>query len=296
MPWRHPLNPIDDARYQAFVQGLDVPPAAVAERLAAAGIEEPPLGLRWGFRRQVGIRLSRTYAKLALHPLSVALLRHEADCLARLPAPPGYRVPSLQHFHDGGDWAVSVTGMEAGAPPASWRALLGRAGPFEAAAAADRPLADHLAPLATTPRLTRWSERLQRRYSAERLVPIGGSHGDFVYWNLLQTSTGSPVLLDFDYFRPDRSRQHDRCFWTWAPLAAKAVAWGRERWLAAASPVLARGEGSLAMALMLVEHGALMEQEHALPDIGMLYGAADLSVRLRLLDLYDAAVTRLAGS
>ncbi|WP_448188449.1 hypothetical protein [Azospirillum sp. sgz301742] len=271
---------------------------AVAERLAAAGIGARAARCTALHMRKIAVVLDdgAGFVKVALHPASVAAVRVEAAAYAGpLPAAP-YGRPVLKRFHDGGDWAALWLSAEAGRPMPSWRSLLPRPGPFEDRFST-RPAADLLGDPMPPP-FEDWRRRLVDRFG-DCTVRTAPAHGDFIYWNVLSGGPDGPVLIDFEQHEPCAPASHDRLFWTFVPLARKALALRCGQALAAAAPALARRlvpeaeRSGLELALLVLRHGARMAVEHERPDIGLLYDSETVRLQHGLIALYKRVLGRL---
>lgn len=264
----------------------------IAECLRDAGISAPVAATRHGLLRKVMVRLAdgAGYVKLALHPLSAALLRNEAAAYGEVP-PPGYVRPRFRLLMDRGEWAAAWLSAEEGEPFSRWGALGARPGPFEGAPAAEARLDTYLGSLGDTPRLDRWRRALTGRHGAETIL-LGASHGDFVHWNVLRPAQGRAILFDFEYYSTRRSPAFDRCHWMMAPLLRRGLGIAAARWGAA---VLAArlGVSRRDLAIAVTEHAARLEGEHDMPDFAALTGSAAMERRLALLRSYDALMARL---
>lgn len=261
----------------ARLRGLDLPAEAVEHC--------------HGLLRKVLLRLAggAGYVKLALHPLSAALLRNEAHAYAR-PAPPGYGRPAFRLLADEGDWAAAWLSDAAGRPFGRRAALIRRHGPFEGVSAAEVSVAEHLATLDGAARLDAWRRRLVARHGDERLT-LTPSHGDFVHWNMLRTTNGRVFALDFEYYSPARSVLFDRCHWTMAPLLRRDIGLHGARGAGLLAAYLGVSRRDLAIAV--AEHAARLEKEHAMTDFVALTGADAMKRRLALLNAYDTLMARL---
>ncbi|MFX9696041.1 hypothetical protein ABTP07_19100, partial [Acinetobacter baumannii] len=89
----------------------------------------------------------------------------------------------LIRFHDGGDWAALWLRTETAAPWTRWRALMPRPGPYEALITGRHRIGD-MVPSPAAPGFAAWQDRLVHRHG-DRTIAVSPSHGDFVYWNLL---------------------------------------------------------------------------------------------------------------
>jgi hypothetical protein len=280
------------ARFQAFAEGRAEPRNAIIKRLAELGIDARPSLIRYGLLRKAVVELAdgAGIVKFALHPVSANLLRNEAVAYAA-PPPTGFDRASFRMLVDGGDWAAAWLSHQPGRVPSRWTALNRRAGPYETRAYGERKLEDHLDRLAGSARLEGWRRRVLALWSGETLA-IGPSHGDFLYWNLLKSrGARHPTLLDFEYSAPDRSRAFDRCQWTLVPLLRQIGrrGWGMPpRWLARYL-----GVALFELAVAVMEHTSVIEEENRLPDIAALYGAEALARRAALLRGYDALMAGL---
>lgn len=271
---------------------------AVAERLAAAGIGARAARCAPLHMRKIAVVLEdgAGFVKLALHPVSAAAVRVEAAAYAGPPPASPYGRPVLKRFHDGGDWAALWLSAEAGRPMPSWRSLLPRPGPFEDRSSAR--LAADLLGNPMPPPFEDWRRRLLDRFG-DRAVRTAPAHGDFIYWNVLSGGPAGPVLIDFEQHEPCAPASHDRLFWTFVPLARKALSLRCGRALAAAAPVLARRlapeaeRPGLELSLLILRHGARMAAEHGHPDIGQLYGPETVRLQRGLVALYGRVLGRL---
>ena len=263
--------------------------------LAALGIGAGPLTVHRHALGKIGIRLAGDagFVKLAPTPATAAALRREASAYALAPPPAPYRRPTLIRFHDGGDWAALWLKTEAAAPWTRWRALMPRPGPYEAQVAGRRPLGSLMPPTAA-PGFARWQRLLAERHG-DQAIAVAPSHGDFVYWNLLD----GPVLLDFEHFLPDAPRHHDRLAWTIVPRGRRAMALGLGDRAAAAGPWLARrllpdGDSAEAeLALFILHHAERLAAETALVAAEGIDDHAAQRQRDRLLSLYPRLLARL---
>lgn len=147
------------------------------------------------------------------------------------------------------------------------------------------------------------------------LVPISFSHGDFIYWNLLQGEQRQTYLLDFEYFSKKRSACFDDWHWFLFPLARKAIKFRQEDHFATTSGLLPLllwhmffrkrylemdflSEQplkicKLLLVLYLYKQSLLLYREHQLPDILSLIGREAHDTRERLWRLYLRIIRRL---
>jgi hypothetical protein len=283
---------VDDERFRAFVEGRSEPAEAIAARLRGLDLPADAMHCRYGLLRKVLVRLANGagYVKLALHPLSAALLRNEAQAYAE-PCPPDYGRPRFRLLADDGDWAAAWLSVETGRQFSRWTALTPRRGPFETGGMADTTVADHLAALSGTPRLDAWQQGLTRRHGCEPLK-LARSHGDFINWNLLHRSDGRAIVLDFEYYAPARSLAFDRCHWTMAPILRRGSGIHAAKW-GAALLATCLGVSRRDLAIAVAEHAARLEKEHAMADFVALTGAAAMMRRTALLNAYDVLMAQL---
>ncbi len=263
--------------------------------LAALGIAAPTAMVRRHALGKLGIQLAGDagFVKLAPTPATAAGLRREAAAYALPPPPAPYRRPTLIDFHDGGGWAALWLRTETAAPWSRRRALMPRCGPYEGLVSGRHRIGDMM-PAHAVPGFAGWHRRLIDRHG-DRAIAVAPSHGDFVYWNLLD----GPVLLDFENFQAGAPRHHDRLSWTVVPFGRRAMALGLGRLAAAAGPWLARrllpdeGSAEAELALFLLHHAERLAAETALVAAEAIDDHAAQRQRDRLLSLYPLLLAGL---
>ena len=145
-------------------------------------------------------------------------------------------------------------------------------------------------------------------------LPIGESHGDFVYWNCLQ-SAQALTIIDFESYSEARIAGYDLWYWYVLPLVRLAVRRRQTRIFAGVLPLIARWlwryrlvtadrnlahcdqEPSLAsdlsLGLTLLEHEAQMLEEHTFPDIIALIGKDAFALRKEVCRAYNLVLERV---
>lgn len=248
--------------------------------IVAAAAEHRPLELG---KTLIRLTDGAGFVKFGRHPSGRALLRSEADAYRSRPPDPPYRRPDLLGFQDGDGITLLWLSALDGRSMRPWSALQPRDGPYRHQAQGHRDLAE-LLPEPETAWIAAWSRRLVARWGS---VPIatGPSHGDFVYWNLLQPRHGGECgLIDFEYFEPTAPAVTDALFWRLAPLCRQAV---QRRAGGLLRSFIVRLAPAPELALTLLRHGARFEREERLPDIGQLYPAHTLQLRRAQIALYS---------
>ena len=141
------------------------------------------------------------------------------------------------------------------------------------------------------------------------------SHGDFSSWNLLSDSRGRLGLLDFEYYAPARPLFFDDMHWWAASLFGRSVRmglpklpgamvrrlptalWERilQRRYPQLPPIVASEECLyLCFAAYLVDRGANLSHEYAIPDFLPLNGDAEQRRLARLVQHFVEALEDLA--
>lgn len=223
------------------------------------------------------------YVKLGRHPAARALLRAEIAAYRAPPPDAPYRRPELLSHHDGEGVTLLWLSALSGGSMRAWSALRSRPGPYELQASGQRQLAD-LMPDPDSSWTAEWRRRVAERWG-DLPIPLGPVHGDFVYWNLLRpTADQGPGLLDFEYYDPAGPAGIDRLFWRLAPFCRQAVRRGAAGLL---RPLAGRLPSAPQLALALLRHGARLEREEMLPDVGELNDAANRRLRRGVVGVYS---------
>lgn len=275
-----------------FASGVTEPSRAVAERLAGLRLSGRPAHIHYGLLRKAVVRLDDgSFVKLALHPISTALLRNEAAAYAAA-APRRYVRPKFRLLADCGEWAAAWLSPGDGCAMSRWSSMRRRPGPFEDVPGRPTNVADYLGRLETTPRFEPWKKAIIDRWGDAPLT-LTPSHGDFVHWNMLARN-GAPTLLDYEYYSPERARSFDRCLWTLVPLLRRPAGRAMAR-LAGGLWASHLGVGQAELLAVLYEHASAMTVELDMPDFAALSGNDAVRRRNLLLDAYETLMRRLLG-
>lgn len=314
--------------FQRFCAGQDVTKGEVERLLNTVGVKGQIRRLRYGYYRKIIAWLeqgngAKRIAKITLHPYSTDLLRQEARGHATLSseAQESYLSPNFLLAFESSNCGVALMDEVSGAIPKPWHfpsqpltKLMGVRGYM----GVKEYLESLLASIKTSPgsdTMRELSTLIQQRFG-EQLLPLSASHGDFVYWNLLQDRHGDNYLLDFEYFSQTRSACFDEWHWFVFPLGRKALRLRLNDMMAMLTPLLPRllwngvlrncyqntewlqkepiKRLRLLLAIYLFEQVALMCREHQLPDIIALIGLSAYSSRYKLLRLYGTMIERLS--
>jgi hypothetical protein len=227
--------------------------------------------------------------KLALHPISVHLLRQEAAAYDAA-GPVGYDRPRFTLLQDQGHWAAALLSWEHGQALSRWTSLNRRGGPYEQGAC-PVSLDSLLQPLPSARQTDHWCRRILRHWPGESAL-AAPAHGDFVHWNMLRRDSGQTLLLDYEYYHPHRSAGFDRCYWTLVPLLRRTAGKVLARWsmgILAARIGLCRRD----MAIAITEHLSVLEQEAHITDFPRLSGQAAMIRRRFLQEAYSYALEQL---
>lgn len=165
-------------------------------------------------------------------------------------------------------------------------------------------------PRLAQPELSKAIERMTIRFT-NHFVPIGPSHGDFIYWNLLKMQEGRIGLIDFEYFSPCRAAYFDQWHWLLFPLCRKlqklrSITAFKQliQYLADHPPKWLKGNPNftqkqclefnrMLLCLYLLEQAGLILTEHTLNDIEMLIGNDAYTSRQLIAKAYLEACENL---
>jgi len=152
--------------------------------------------------------------------------------------------------------------------------------------------------------ITRQLELMASSYQVEH-IPTSRSHGDFVYWNVLDFGGNELGILDFEYFAQDRVADFDEWYWIILPLVRKAARFPEvlsspKFIIYVAVKVWRRSTGTdfdgrpkLHLTLMLLDHLIRMSREHEHERIISLIGMEAFELRARIMKLYIKLIEEL---
>jgi len=302
------------------MQGETIPRERIIAAIDEAGEKAHRVtGITYGYFRKALIEFEtangrQKIAKAAFHPVSIAMLKNEYTGLSAAGRPP--QTISLQS--DG--VAVLVVDRLEGRPGRRLTYFNQIVPPFISpvrAIAQD----DFLARFAVDDRSTWRDERIAQARDilgqvAPSEIPMGPSHGDFVYWNCLRAGERTHVI-DFEAFSDARIASYDLWYWHILPVVRTAVRLGKPAvsasLIAAVAPTIwkqriLRADPSLStmkfgpqpawiptLVLMLIEHGMGMAVENRMPDIVELIGTDALTLRRKVCVIYDLIISRILG-
>lgn len=307
--------------FEQFATGQSVTSNDIKKILAAARCEAVNLkSIQYGYFRKVTTQFTTPgpheyFAKIALHPYSASMLEQESAGIAAFKkgTNPNIRVPNykLSKLTDG--TAVAVMDTLPGKKPGSWAVLKCPHPPFhqDLEWVALSPFIDTLLqefPENEQSQVIRQAvNQIPTRFNIDT-IPLSPAHGDFVYWNVLNSPNGGFSVLDFENYKPAAIAGYDIIYWHILPFTRFALRHSLARLqkslitiaasslqkicfnhIASLRPETRLDDDQMArcvLAIMLSTHAGQMLSEHQMPDIRRLIGDDALALRNQLCRQY----------
>lgn len=307
-----PMQPL--VSFEEFTSGQSVSQRDISEFIKLAGYDPNIEFITYGYYRKIIIKFSDKtkvdyVAKIAFHPYSIDLLKKEILGYQNYSEKyPKFSYPKICYYQEYSNYSISIMNFLPGLPAKYW-SYSNCIPSINLNSIKYKNVSHYLDQLKllcnlSTP-LKNLIEKSNEKYTQQN-IPIGQSHGDFIYWNILMNKSQCS-LIDFEFYSNSRCLGFDHWHWFIYPLARKCIRFNlpilmnlgihfikkiiwnlfiKNNFHAVQKTTTEQSFSNLLLLLYLIEQSVIFEKEHSIPNIKELLGDETVQLRNKVKDLY----------